>query len=241
MSSENGSVQVASHFCMYCGMMSPPRILDSEFIGWICTDCNHVVCTKCVQDMNAVGKYEIECSWWNCKSNVQIKVRVKDQFEKPVVPKPYESFEGEIVGADRWYVEINVNREWMPIHVMNMHTDAQQEVMPTFTRPSETQKYAFGRREVRARFDLPMDDKNFQYLVQGTLVRASINLGSKLQTMFQGFICQTPTFSVQSQGLTMVQVEAIEGEVIEPPREQHSIDAETMMQNVENFRSTMND
>ena len=193
-------------FCMYCGVAKPYGISVVDFFAWRCDDCGHAVCKQCKGDMEAVGK-SVECCWWNCKGNTQIKVRVRDQFEKPVTVKPYESFEGEIVAANHWYVEINVNEEWMPIEVINIHTEANNEFAPT----ARDGMRMFIRPNVRAQFELPMDDKNFQYLVEGTLIRACINIGGKLQTMFKGYICLQPSFSVEAQGITMVSVEAIEG------------------------------
>jgi hypothetical protein len=192
---------------MYCGVPKPYDIAPIDFFAWRCDDCGHAICIQCESDMQAVGKYEMECCWWNCKGNVQIKVRVKSQFEKPVVPKPYSEFEGEIVGADKWYVEINVNEEWQPIDVLSFQTESEITGVEY-----ENLKKLSTFASVRAEFELPMDDKTYQFLVQGTLVRASVNLGGKLHTMFQGYIYKTPTFTVDPRNITIFHVEAIEGE-----------------------------
>lgn len=205
-------------FCMMCGNSKPDNISAYVFHSWSCPDCGNVICTPCAGNMEAVGK-SAYCTWWNCKSNQHVKITVKEQFEKPIKPQPYELTEGEIIHGNQWYVEINVNGEWQPVDCLGFKTSSpgpemnhisgmRGERMRMITRPGD----------VYAEFEVPMDTKNWEFLVNGTLVRASFKFENQLKTMFQGWIYKVPTFSAIPNELTTFHVEAIEGQPPEPSR-----------------------
>ena len=55
-------------FCQICETDKPKDILFRDFVGWICSSCKHIICSKCLQ-MIKDAKGPIECSWWGCSSN----------------------------------------------------------------------------------------------------------------------------------------------------------------------------
>lgn len=207
-------------FCMFCGM-------SDITTGWQCHECEHEICNNCLESMKAVGK-EPYCVWWNCKSNTHIRITAAEQFEKPVIVQDYGKYEGQIVASQHIYVEINVEGKWRPIDVLGFHSNTDRDAprISSGLRRMELSRRELGRPVTYAEFTIPIDTKTFEYLAEGTLVRAAYLMpdGSHA-VLFQGFIREgKPDLEVKATSIPLMTVHCIDGippKPEEPPKEHH--------------------
>ena len=188
------TTEPVSWSCMYCGNDRPTDIARTEFHGWTCPDCKHIVCSQCLEDIKEVKKHP-ECTWWSCGGEVAARKSMVREFAKPISAHMEES-PSTILTSTNARIEVNVEEKWHPVpDVVNWDMQVNNETMPIRAGPGDV-RYVLGHQEVRGEMEVLVTEENIKLLTEAALCRTIIEVGNEDRVIFKGMITGMPAYHI---------------------------------------------